>query len=89
MMNSAEQDSEGLGFGPSQTPSQNLIDVARVDRSIMVHGTLDDEGDERAYWHSRTPEERLEALELMRQILYGYDPATERLQRVLEIVELE
>ena len=28
------------------------------------------------------------ALELMRQINYGYDPATERLQRVLEVAEL-
>ena len=27
------------------------------------------------------------ALELMRQINYGYDPTTERLQRVLEVVK--
>jgi len=40
------------------------------------------------YWHSRTPQERLWALELMRQEAYGYDPATARLQRVLEIVQL-
>ena len=31
---------------------------------------------------------RLEALELMRQINYGYDPITDRLQRVLEVDEL-
>jgi hypothetical protein len=31
--------------------------------------------------------ERLEALEQMRQILYGYDPATTRLQRVLTVAE--
>ena len=42
---------------------------------------------DKAYWHSKTPQERLEALELMRQINYGYNPTTERLQRVLEIVE--
>jgi len=30
----------------------------------------------------------MEALELTRQIVYGYDPATTRLQRVLEIAEL-
>jgi hypothetical protein len=40
------------------------------------------------YWHSRTPQESLWALELMRQEAYGYDPATARLQRVLEIVQL-
>ena len=31
----------------------------------------------------------LQALELMRQIVYGYDPATARLQRVLEIAQRE
>jgi hypothetical protein len=40
------------------------------------------------YWHSRTPQERLCALELMRQEAYGYDPTTVKLQRVLEIVQL-
>jgi hypothetical protein len=29
----------------------------------------------------------MEAIEVMRQIIYGYDPATTRLQRVLEITE--
>ncbi len=43
----------------------------------------------RAYWHSRTPQERLAALELMRQKAYGYDPATTRVQRVIEIVNLK
>jgi hypothetical protein len=31
----------------------------------------------------------MEALELMRQIIYGHDPATARLQSDLEVVELE
>jgi hypothetical protein len=38
------------------------------------------------FWHSRTPQERIQALELMRQRTYGYDSLTApRLQRVLEI----
>lgn len=44
---------------------------------------------DRTYWHSRTPQERLRALELMRQKAYGYDPATARLQRVFEVVQLK
>ena len=48
-----------------------------------------DEADDREYWRTKSPRERMEALELMRQIIYGYDPATTRLQRVLEIAELE
>jgi len=50
---------------------------------------LSEEGDDRAYWQSKTPAERLLALEIMRQIVYGYDPTTTRLQRVLEITRRE
>jgi hypothetical protein len=45
------------------------------------------QSDEKAYWLSKTPYERLEAVELMRQIIYGYDPSATRLQRVLEITQ--
>jgi hypothetical protein len=67
----------------------NAVDAARLDRSVFQITALDDDGDEREYWRARSPAERMEALELMRQIVYGYDPATTRLQRVLEIAELE
>lgn len=62
---------------------------ARMNRQALEVGTLDDQGNELAYWLTRTPAERLEALELLRQIHYGYDPLTARLTRVLEIVELK
>jgi hypothetical protein len=65
------------------------VSDARVDRSVFRIGNLDDESNDRKYWSARSPRERMEALELMRQIIYGYDPATTRLQRVFEIVELE
>lgn len=42
-----------------------------------------------AYWHSRTPEERLHALEWMRQKAYGYDPAAARIERLIKLVKLE
>jgi len=41
---------------------------------------------DREYWLSRTPLERLQYMELLRRINYG-DDATARLQRVLEIAE--
>jgi hypothetical protein len=41
-----------------------------------------------AYWHSCTPQERLHALEFMRQRAYGYDPATVRFERVIDILKL-
>ena len=42
-----------------------------------------------AYWLTRTPEERLAAVEFMRQTMYGYDPATARMERILEIDDLK
>ena len=42
-----------------------------------------------SYWHSRTPHERLRAMELMRQKAYGYEAATAKIQRVFEIVKLK
>lgn len=58
-----------------------------MNRQALGVGTLADQGNELAYWLTRTPAERLEALELLRQIHYGYDPLTARLQRVLDVVE--
>jgi hypothetical protein len=58
---------------------------AKIDKTAFSVGSLRDPSDEKAYWLSKTPQERLQALELMRQIVYGYDPATTRLQRVFEV----
>ena len=55
----------------------------------MESRKLTDRVSDRQYWLSKTPAERFEALELLRQIAYGYDPATERLQRVFEVTDLE
>jgi hypothetical protein len=48
-----------------------------------------DPSDEKAYWLARSPQERLEAIEVMRQALYGYDPSSARLQRILTVTELQ
>lgn len=40
-----------------------------------------------AFWRTKTPLERLAALESLRQTTYGYDPLTTRLQRVFEVVK--
>ena len=59
-----------------------------VDRTkLEVVGLREGDEADRKYWLSKTPHERLEAVEQIRQVIYGYDPATARLQRVLEIVE--
>lgn len=63
------------------------MDKFKLNKSAISFGSLHDGGNEQAYWLSKTPLERLEALEYMRQILYGYDPDTVRLERVIEIIE--
>lgn len=64
------------------------VDTFKMDKSALSVASISEETDDKEYWHAKTPQERLEAVELMRQINYGYDPATTRLQRVLEIVQL-
>jgi hypothetical protein len=67
----------------------DLVQSSRMDKTAFsVMSFAEAAEDDRKFWQSKTPEERLAALELLRQIHYGYDPATTRLQRVLEIVEL-
>ncbi|MCG9134398.1 hypothetical protein J5I95_22265 [Candidatus Poribacteria bacterium] len=65
------------------------MDTFRMDKEEFSVLSSFEEADaaDKAYWHAKSPQERMEALELMRQINYGYDPTTERLQRVLEIAE--
>jgi hypothetical protein len=62
-----------------------LIDELRMDRTSIAVAKTSSPSDAKEFWKSKTMEERLEALELTRQILNGYDPATTRFQRVLEV----
>lgn len=59
----------------------------KLDRKHFSVAGLND-SDEKAYWLSKSSAERLEALELMRQMIYGYDPARTRLQRILTVASL-
>jgi hypothetical protein len=59
-----------------------------LDRTRLAVGALHEPGDDKAFWLASTPEVRLAAIETNREIVYGYDPTTERLQRVLEIAQL-
>jgi len=59
----------------------------KLQRTAFTVSSAFDQSDEKSYWLSKTPYERLEAVELMRRIIYGYDPSTTRLQRILEITQ--
>ena len=65
------------------------VDSVKIDRKALSVGSVREPSDEKAYWLSKTPQERLQAAELMRQIVYGHDPSTTRLQKVIKVVQLQ
>jgi hypothetical protein len=66
----------------------DLVQSAKIDKTAFSTASLGEPSNDLAYWLSKTPEERWEAIELLRQIHFGYDPSTTRLQRVFEITQL-
>ena len=59
-----------------------------MDKTLLKITSLYKES-ARNYWKTKSYSERLEALEQIRQIIFGYDPSTERLQRTLTITKLK
>ncbi len=60
----------------------------KLDKKTFEIRDLKDVKSDLNYWLSKTPEERISAIEILREINYGYNPATDRLQRFFEIAEL-
>ena len=55
----------------------------KIDRTFFSVDT--DHEKSITYWITKTPEERWQGIEALRQIFYNYDPITDRVQRVLEV----
>jgi hypothetical protein len=67
---------------------KQLLDEVRLSRQAFEVTTFAEaEAADQKYWRSRTPDERLAALELSRQIAYGYDPTARGLSRFFEVAE--
>src|SRR5690625_3504650 len=63
-------------------------DRFKLDRTAFDVTTREEaEEADRRFWQNKTPLQRLQAVEMNRQIVYGYDPATVRLPRVIELTE--
>jgi len=60
----------------------------QIDKTALTLAPLFDNTEEKAYWFSRSPMERLRHMEILRRINYG-DQATARLQRILEFAQRE
>ncbi|MDB5391580.1 MAG: hypothetical protein JWM11_7226 [Planctomycetaceae bacterium] len=65
----------------------DLVKSQRMDKTSLTITHLADQSDDLDYWRSQTPIARLQALELMRQVIYGYEHSTARLQRCLTVVD--
>ena len=61
----------------------------KLDKKSFSVVSLKESDNDNEYWLSRTPEERILAVEFLRQLIFNYDPATERLQRVFETAEFK
>ncbi len=66
-----------------------MASLPQMDKTAFSVASLRDQPDEKVYWLSKTPRERLQAVEIMRQVVYGYQPASDRLQRFFEVAQLE
>ncbi len=63
-------------------------DSLKIDKTAFTVTHLSDPSDEKEYWLSRSPYERLQAVETLRRLNYGEHQSTARLQRVLEVTQL-
>lgn len=64
-------------------------ELFKIDRKAISFSTLAKNENDLSYWLSKTAVERLQAVELLRILIFGYDPNTERLQRVFETAEFK
>ena len=58
---------------------EKLVGKYKLNKKVVVISSLD-ETDEKDYWKSRTPTDRLKAVEINRRIVYGYARTSPRFQ---------
>ena len=79
----------------ANTPDKSAaapLDFERLDRSVVRVFSSFEEADrhDRGFWLSRTPVERMQALEHIRQLAWGYsnDKPRPQFSRVVAVAEL-
>jgi hypothetical protein len=55
-----------------------------LNKKAFSVGSLNDFSEEKNYWLSKKPHERLQAIEISRRMIYGEHRVASRLQRFLE-----
>jgi len=64
-----------------------MEETFKLDKKFLSVSQLTDPLDDKGYWLSRTPYERLLVVEHLRQLNYGRRQSTARLQRIFEIAQ--
>jgi hypothetical protein len=62
--------------------------IPKLNKKALSVGSLSDESEEKKYWLSKKPHERLQAIEINRRMVYGARSVASRLQRFLETSSL-
>ena len=62
--------------------------MPKLHKRVISVSSLDDTGEEKKYWLSKGAQDRINAIELNRRMVYGQDRVTSRLQRFFETAEL-
>ena len=78
----------GLGFHIHTWFRLMKQTLPALDKSTLSVTRLGDTEEEKEYWLSRTPEERLAAIEVSRRMVYGEDAATARLVKVFKVCKV-
>jgi len=78
----------GVMAGKAIWRIDDMDKIPRLNKKIVNITSLDDIEEEKKYWFSKSPLERIEAIEINRRMIYGQDRATSRLQRFFETSEL-
>ncbi len=65
-----------------------MVKLPSLNKEIVRVTSLNDIEEEKRYWMSKSPLERIEAIEINRRMIYGQDRVTSRLQRFFETAEL-
>ena len=64
-------------------------DSLKIDKNSFSVVSLNETGNDTEYWRSKSPVERIHAMEFLRQLMYNYDQDTERLQPFFETAEFK
>src|SRR3989338_3080971 len=67
---------------------EKFVGKYKLNKKVVVISSLD-ETDEKDYWKSRTPTDRLKAIETNRRIVYGYAHTSPRFQSFFEVAQLQ